>query len=76
MKTYRTLALVAAIASIPLTSCADQEGGADTTPVSGATQAETAITKNNTDPRKGWVVVVDMTDHPATSGGPYKVVSF
>ena len=76
MKKCSTLLLLATIASITLTGCADQEAAPGTTQTSDkANHIDTTVSKDNTDPRKGWVVVIDVTGYPATSGGPYQNIT-
>lgn len=72
MKKCSTLALAALAASIFLTGCAGPVDTTSATPAAETAISETVEPKDNTDPRKGWVVVVDLSGYPVTSGGPYK----
>lgn len=74
MKKCRTLALVALAVGISLTGCVSQENTTNASPVTDTAQSDTVEPKNNTDPRKGWVVVVDMTGYPAASA-PYRDIT-
>jgi hypothetical protein len=74
MKKCSALALIALAASISLTSCAGQASSTENVTVHDTTQSDTVEPKDNTDPRKGWVVVVDMTGYPYASA-PYKDIT-